>query len=126
MTSSESFRFVLAIAVFLFGVPAGAHDTMADGNPSNDWLEGVRNGGGALCCGANDCRPIPTEAVSAMRDGELEVTIADRRYTVPLTNVLGAASPDGRAWACPDVRSSPGGFNYSVRGIRCLLLAPGS
>lgn len=62
--------FAAALAVLLQASAAGAHDTKTDGDPSNDWLEGIRNGSGALCCGNNDCRPIATSA------GRLPITLS--------------------------------------------------
>jgi len=113
------------IAGMFLGVPeTAAHDTRMDGHPSNDWIDGLKNSIGQACCGNNDCRPVlPGDLISSL-EGSMQVEIEGRRFSVLEGNIVPDASPDGRAWVCPDLRPALGGYMYSIRGVRCLLLPP--
>jgi hypothetical protein len=53
----------------------------------------------------------------------MSVEIAGRSFAVSEDSLVYDASPDGRAWVCPEMRPVFG-FSYSVEGVRCLLLPP--
>ena len=103
---------------------AEAHDITMDGNRSNDWVEGLTNRAGKSCCGNNDCRPVAAGSLISALGGSLEVEIDGTRFSVPEGSIVPETSPDGRAWVCPDFRPALGGFRYTIKGVRCLLLPP--
>ena len=111
-------------SVFLATTPTEAHDNAMDGNPSNDWIEGLTDSAGNSCCGNNDCRPVVTGGLVSSPRGVLQVEIDGRRFQVPEGSIVPGTSPDGRAWVCPDLHSPFGGYTYAIRGVRCLLLPP--
>lgn len=114
----------LCAAFLLAMVHTEAHENAMDGNPSNDWIEGLKNSTGKSCCGNNDCRPVVAGGLVSSPRGGLLVEIDGRRFQVPEGSIVPETSPDGRAWVCPDLRAPPGGFTYSIQGVRCLLLPP--
>lgn len=101
-----------------------AHDTRADNDPSNDWIEGLTNRDDEACCGNNDCSPLRTDALRVTNDSTFSVEIDKRWYLVPERNVVPDSSPDGRAWACLKWIPATGGYSYKIGEIRCLLLPP--
>jgi hypothetical protein len=101
---------------------AVAHDLHADADPANDWIQGLTNSEKALCCGTNDCYPLHSGALRISADGELTVQVEGAWYPVLEPYLLRDASPDGRAWVCPRMKSTAGGYVYSVQSVRCLLL----
>ena len=103
---------------------AEAHDISMDGNLSNDWIEGLTNRAGKSCCGNNDCRPVVAGSLMSAQGGSLEVEIDGTRFPVPEGSIVPVTSPDGRAWVCPDFLPALGGFRYTIKGVRCLLLPP--
>ena len=103
---------------------ADAHDITMDGTRSNDWVEGLTNRAGKSCCGNNDCRPVAAGSLMSALGGSLEVEIDGTRFSVPEGSIVPETSPDGRAWVCPDSRPVLGGFMYTIKGVRCLLLPP--
>jgi hypothetical protein len=103
---------------------AMAHDILADGDHANDWIKELKNGNGEGCCGDNDCRPLERGNLTTTSSGRLGVLLHGQVFLVPESSILRENSPDGRAWACPKMIPSLGGFSYSVVGIRCLLLPP--
>jgi hypothetical protein len=123
----EAARFLVvsasATGLLLAAVPARAHDTHADGNPRNDWIADLKNSSGQQCCGNDDCRPVRVGGLTASATGGIAVEIAGRRFAVSDDSLVYDASPDGRAWVCPDLRPVFG-FSYSIEGVRCLLLPP--
>jgi hypothetical protein len=55
---SAGLAALAVIASLLLGAsPAAAQELMKDGDPSNDWIDGLKNSNGHACCGNNDCRP---------------------------------------------------------------------
>jgi hypothetical protein len=121
--SARSAALALIASLLLHALPAAAHDLMKDGDPSNDWIDGLRNSSGHACCGNNDCRPAVAGSLTSSPEGRLQVEIGGRRFAVPEASIVPGVSPDGRAWVCPDLRPVfEGGYTYSVQGIRCLLL----
>ena len=114
-------RFLLP-ALLLVSLPAQAHDIRADGDPANDWIEGLANGENVQCCGSHDCYPLQPGALQFSPDGDFTVEIGGRWFLVLERYLLRDRSPDGRAWACPDWESTGGGYMRSLRGVRCLLL----
>ena len=99
-----------------------AHDLHADADPANDWLQGLTNAEQALCCGTNDCYPLQSGALKISPDGDLTVQIGGAWHLVLEPYLLRDASPDGRPWVCPKMKSTGGGYVYSVQSVRCLLL----
>lgn len=120
----QSAVVAFAAGLLLAGAPATAHDLMNDGDQSNDWIAGLKNSSGHDCCGNNDCRPVAAGSVSSAPDGRLQVEIGGTRFPVPEPSIVPDTSPDGRVWVCPDRRPVLGGYTYSIRGVRCLLLPP--
>jgi hypothetical protein len=114
------------VAGLLMTAPlAAAHELMKDGDPANDWIDGLKNGSGHACCGNNDCQPAATDSLTSSPEGRLQVEIGGRRFTVPDATIVPDVSPDGRVWVCPDLRPVfKGGYTYSIHGVRCLLLPP--
>jgi len=121
-------RLTSCLLVLWLVVPAAAelraHDNRADGDPSNDWIEGLANADDEACCGNNDCRPLLPGALQSTPGSGLSVEIDHRLYEVPERSLLRDSSPDGRAWVCPKFKSMSGGYSYRIEGIRCLLLPP--
>lgn len=120
--SVVSATFILI--AFLAIPPAVAHDLKKDGDPSNNWMDGLKNSSGHACCGNNDCRPASTGSLTSSPGGTLQVEVGGTRFAVPEASIVRDMSPDGRAWVCPDLRPVVGGYAYSIRGIRCLVLPP--
>ena len=113
-----------AVALALFAGPtiARAHDTRADQHVTNDWIEGLKNSSGEMCCGDNDCRPL-SPTMLKIRDGQIHVLLGGEWFAVPEEAILDSTSPDGQPWACPRVEPSiSGGYAYVTSGVRCLLL----
>lgn len=83
---SRSF-FVLA---FLSPTATGgsAHDTLQDGNPGNDWIQGLANGENTPCCGHNDCYPLHTGGLEISSDGVFRVEIRGQWFSVPEPSLL--------------------------------------
>jgi hypothetical protein len=123
---SAGLAALAVIASLLLGAsPAAAQELMKDGDPSNDWIDGLKNSNGHACCGNNDCRPAVAGSLTSSLEGRLQVEIGGRRFAVPDSSIVPGVSPDGRLWVCPDLRPvSEGGYTYSIQGIRCLLLPP--
>lgn len=120
-----SAALALIAGLLLTAPPAAAHELMQDGDPSNDWIDGLKNTSGHACCGNNDCRPAVAGSLTSSPEGRLQVEIGGRRFTVPEASIVPDISPDGRIWVCPDLRPVlEGGYTYSIRGVRCLLLPP--
>ena len=115
---------LLAILLPLGAAQVRAHDTYADGDLSNDWIRGLRNSDAELCCDNNDCYPVQPGALRFSPGSDFTVEIDDRWFSVPDRSLLRESSPDGRAWVCPKWQSTTGGYSYSVKGVRCLLLPP--
>jgi hypothetical protein len=115
--------FALLAGLGLAAPQARAHEITKDGDPSNDWIEGLKNGNGKSCCGNNDCRPVVAGGLTASPEGGLAVEIEGNRFHVPESSIVSHSSPDGRAWICPDRRPSLG-LMYRIQGVRCLLLPP--
>ena len=122
--SAGSAVLALIASLLLAVPPAAAHELSKDGNPSNDWIDGLKNSSGHACCGNNDCRPAVPGSLSSSPEGSLQIEVGGRRFAVPEANIVPDMSPDGRVWVCPDLRPVLGGYTYSIRGIRCLLLPP--
>jgi hypothetical protein len=123
--SAGSAALALIAGLLLTAPPAAAHELMQDGDPSNDWIDGLKNTSGHACCGNNDCRPAVAGSLTSSPEGRLQVEIGGRRFTVPEASIVPDISPDGRIWVCPDLRPVlEGGYTYSIRGVRCLLLPP--
>jgi hypothetical protein len=116
--------FLLAVSLPLSAAQVWAHDTFADGDPSNDWLKNLRNSDAETCCGKNDCLPMQPGALRLSPGNEFKVEIGGHWFSVPHSNLVRQSSPDGRAWVCPKWRTTAGGFSYRVEGVRCLILPP--
>jgi hypothetical protein len=112
---------LLFVCLFLALSQVRAHETLGDGDPKDDWIEGLSNGDNALCCGSQDCFPLPVGALQRTSHG-YEVEIGGRWFTVPEVSMLRDRSPDGRAWVCPMNVPTGLGYMYTVRGVRCPLL----
>ena len=119
-------NFLVFAALVLTAFGSSAHDTANDGDPENDWIQGLANAEGSSCCGHNDCYPIPANDLEISGEGVFRVEIAGRWFTVAEPNLLRDSSPDGRPWVCPKQEPAAGGFMYTVRGVRCLLVPMGS
>jgi hypothetical protein len=127
-------RNVRALASFLLALPflivcslgAPAHDTMADGDAHNDWIQGLANSENVPCCGNNDCFPLRAGNLEIAPDGAFKVEIGGKWFLVPEPNLLRDRSPDGRPWVCPKREPTASGYMYTVRGVRCLLLPAGA
>jgi len=115
-------RSLLLAAVLVASSQAQTHDLYADADPANDWIEGLANGENVSCCGSNDCYPLTAGALQFTRSGDLTVEIGGSWFRVLERHLLRDSSPDGRAWVCPQSKSTGGGYMYSVQGVRCLLL----
>jgi hypothetical protein len=122
--SAVSAFFALFAIPFLTLAPALPHELRKDGDPSNDWIEGLKNSSGHACCGNNDCRPAASGSLTSRPGGSLQVEVGGSRFAVPEASIVRETSPDGRTWVCPDLRPVLGGYAYSVIGIRCLVLPP--
>ena len=106
-------------------LPIQAHEILVDGEPANDWIEGLVNSENVPCCGDNDCYALPADALQISPEGAFKVDIGGSWFTVPEQNLLRDRSPDGRPWICPMKKSSAAGYLYTVQGVRCLLLPMG-
>jgi hypothetical protein len=115
--------FAFIAGALLLSFQAETHE-IADENLANDWIKGLTNRAGKSCCGNNDCRPIEAGSLTTALGGSLEVEIDGTRFPVPEGSIVPDTSPDGRAWVCPDFRPVLGGFRYTIKGVRCLLLPP--
>src|SRR5262245_66695706 len=120
------YNFLLFTVVCLPVSGSYAHDTTRDGDATNDWIGGLANGESVACCGHNDCYPVQTGGLQISDDGVFRVEIRGRWFSVPEPSLMRDRSPDGRPWVCPKQESAAGGYSYTVRGIRCLLLPMGS
>ncbi|WP_193367018.1 hypothetical protein [Pelagibius marinus] len=123
-TAARLIGLFLALLLTLGTAQVRAHDTFADGDPSNDWLRGLRNLDAEKCCDKNDCYPVQPGALKLSPDNEFKVQIWGRWFAAPHRHVLQQNIPDGRAWVCPKWRSTAGGYSYRVKGVRCLILPP--
>jgi hypothetical protein len=123
-TATRLIGIVLALSLPLGTAQVRAHDTFADGDPSNDWLRGLRNLDSEKCCDKNDCYPVQPGALQLSPNNEFKVQIWGRWFLAPHRHVLHQSIPDGRAWVCPKWRSTAGGYSYRVKGVRCLILPP--
>lgn len=113
------------IAAHLFTIlPGYAHELKKDGDPLNDWIAGLKNNSGLTCCGNNDCRPAIAGSLTSSPSGGFQVEVGGTLFAVPEASIVRDMSPDGRVWVCPDLRPVNGGYAYSIRGIRCLVLPP--
>jgi hypothetical protein len=113
---------VLAVVMLTECSQARAHDLLADGDPYNDWIQGLANGEKVSCCGTNDCYALPQGAIAVTTAGEFKVSINGSWFNVAEKQVVRDSSPDGRPWVCPERKARVSGFMYSVEGVRCLLL----
>jgi len=111
--------------VTAMSLPIQAHEILVDGDPGNDWIEGLANSENVPCCGDNDCYPLPAHALQISSEGTFKVEIGGSWFPVPEQHLLRDRSPDGRPWICPMKRSSAAGYLYTVQGVRCLLLPMG-
>ena len=127
-SASSSFRLKLLALTYLLCAfsPIQAHDILADGNPQNDWIEGLANNENVPCCGNNDCYPLAAGTLQISSDGVFSVEIGGSWFEVPERSLLRDMSPDGRPWVCPKHESTASGYMYVVRGVRCLLLPMGA
>lgn len=123
-SSSVLIACLLLLLLTAPGAELRAHDNHADGDASNDWIEGLVNTEDEACCGNNDCTPLLPGALQSTPDNGLSVRIRHHWFQVPEHSVLRDSSPDGRAWVCPRWKSISGGYSYRIEGIRCLLLPP--
>lgn len=113
----------LGLVVLLAQLPqARAHDLLADGDPYNDWIQGLANSDEVPCCGTNDCYALPQGTIAVTTAGEFRVSINGSWFSVAEKQVIRDSSPDGRPWVCPERKARISGFMYSVEGVRCLLL----
>jgi hypothetical protein len=103
-----------------------AHEIFVDGDPHNDWINGLANSENVPCCGNNDCYPLPAGSLQISADGAFQVEIGGYWFLVSERSLLRDRSPDGRPWVCPKQEPSAGGYMYTVRGVRCLLLPMGA
>ena len=128
MRPTEIFGRILTVftaGFFMLSISqVNAHDLKRDGDPANDWIEGLENSNGSACCGTNDCHPVGAGLLRSSPEGRLTIELEGRRFLVPKENILPESSPDGRAWACAERRPTSGGFSYRVEGVRCVLLPP--
>jgi hypothetical protein len=126
--SSSPFRLrLLALACLLSAFsPTQAHDILVDGNPQNDWIEGLVDNENVPCCGNNDCYPLAANALQISSAGVFSVEIGGSWFEVPERGLLRDMSPDGRPWVCPKQVPTASGYVYVVRGVRCLLLPMGA
>jgi hypothetical protein len=106
--------------------PIQAHEILIDGDPDNDWIEGLANSENVPCCGDNDCYPLPADGLQISPEGAFKVEIGGSWFPVPEQNLLRDRSPDGRPWICPRKEPSAAGYMYTVNGVRCLLLPMGA
>jgi hypothetical protein len=120
--TSKALMLSLLTAVSL---PIQAHEILVDGDPGNDWIEGLANSENVPCCGDNDCYPLPAHALQISPAGTFKVEIGGSWFPVPEQNLIRDRSPDGRPWICPMKRSSAAGYLYTIQGVRCLLLPMG-
>jgi hypothetical protein len=116
--------FALSCLLCAFS-PTHAHDTLADHNARNNWIEGLANHENVPCCGNNDCYPLAAGALRISSDGVFKVDIGGSWFDVPERSLLRDMSPDGRPWVCPKPEPTASGYSYVVRGVRCLLLPMG-
>jgi hypothetical protein len=118
-------RLLTLACLFSVFSPTEAHEILADGDPHNDWIQGLANSENVPCCGSNDCYPLPTSAMKISSDGVFTVEIGGNWFPVPEKSLLRDMSPDGRPWVCPKQEPAASGYMYMVRGVRCLLLPMG-
>jgi hypothetical protein len=102
-----------------------AHGILTDGDPHNDWIQGLANSENVPCCGNNDCYPLPAGSLQIAPDGAFKVEVGGYWFLVPEQSLLRDRSPDGRPWVCPKREPTASGYMYTVRGVRCLLLPMG-
>jgi hypothetical protein len=116
----------LAVSCLIVTRAIPAHDTVADSDAHVDWIQGIVNSEHVPCCGNNDCFALRANALEIAPDGAFTVEIRGHWFPVPERNVLRDKSPDGRPWVCPEQEpTTSGGYIYSVKGVRCLLLPMG-
>ena len=108
-----------------FTAPGYGHDIRADSSPDNDWIQGLADSENVPCCGNNDCYPVRANSLEISSDGAFKVEIGGTWFAVPEQSLLRDMSPDGRPWVCPKQEPIAGGYMYTVRGVRCLLLPMG-
>jgi hypothetical protein len=81
--------------------------------PAHDWYTGLKvPGTELLCCGPNDCHPVPDQ--ESPGGGELKVLIDGAWHVVPPNLVLGMFSPDGQTHVC-------WGYLAGRAIIRCVI-----
>jgi hypothetical protein len=81
--------------------------------PAHDWYTGLKvPGTELLCCGPNDCHPVPDQ--ESPGGGELKVLIDGAWHVVPPNLVLGMFSPDGQTHVC-------WGYLAGRAVIRCVI-----
>src|SRR5262245_44771963 len=77
----------IAVATLLSGMLATAQ--------AHDWITGLRNRDGILCCGSQDCIPIDSSKVTPNRGGYY---LQSYKEMVPYSEVL--PSHDRFYWRC--------------------------
>ena len=119
-------RILMFALLCLASSQTQAHEIFVDGDPHNDWINGLANSENVPCCGNNDCYPLPAGSLQISADGAFQVEIGGYWFLVSERSLLRDRSPDGRPWVCPKQEPSAGGYMYTVRGVRCLLLPMGA
>ena len=100
--------FLVLVSLILASSKTWAHEILADGDPHNNWIQGLANSENVPCCGNNDCYPLPAGALQISPDGVFKVEISGDWFTVPERNLLRDRSPDGRPWVCPKQEPTAG------------------
>jgi hypothetical protein len=95
----------ICAAAFLIGAVATAQ--------AHDWITGLRNRDGFLCCGSKDCTPIDPAKVTPTSGGYF---LQSYKETVPYSEVL--PSQDHFYWRCLS-------WDYEVaEAVRRCFFAP--
>lgn len=108
-------KLLIVLALLIPGF-ALAHDAMH----LSDWIrdDGLKDpADGSSCCGENDCKPLPKDAVSLVPAG---YHIIPTNETIPSKRVLWK-SKDGQWWRC-----APLEWNGQRSKTRCLIGPPQS
>jgi hypothetical protein len=57
-TARSGWKLLLFVYLFFALSQVSAHEIRVDGDPNNNWIEGLANGHNEACCDSNDCYPL--------------------------------------------------------------------
>src|SRR5262245_8363500 len=81
-------QFLMLAFLFLAASQVQAHEILTDGDPHNDWIQGLANSDNVPCCGNNDCYPLPAGSLQIAPDGAFKVEVGGYWFSVPEQNLL--------------------------------------